>query len=102
MSGGGLQDDEAGERRGRPQLRALFDAAFPLIEALCNPACGWGGRSLEHLAYRVVRDNFSELSSDEVRLLVAAAHRAFIDRNPESSAHLSRPADLRPWPALKR
>ena len=86
---------DATERRGNQRLRALFDDAFLMIEPFFDPARGWGGHSLEHLAFRVVRDNFPELSSEEVHTLVVVAHRVYIQHNPTNSEHLRRPEELR-------
>jgi hypothetical protein len=85
----------AGERRRNQRLRTVFDTAFVMIEPFFDPAQGWGGHSLEHLAFRVVRENFPELTSEEVHALVVAAHRVYIQRNPGSSDHLPRPDELR-------
>lgn len=84
----------AAERRQNPALRETFDAAYPLIEPFLDPDAGWGGHSLEHLAFRVLRENFPKLSTTEVHVLVVAAHRVFIDRHPERSAHLKRPHEF--------
>lgn len=54
------------DRRRNTKLRGLFDTAYVMIEPFFDPAQGWGGHSLEHLAFRVLRENFSELSSEEV------------------------------------
>lgn len=35
----------------------------------------WGNATLDHLAYRVVRENYPELSFDEVHVLVVASRR---------------------------
>ena len=83
------------ERRHNVRLRTVFESAFVMIEPFFDPAQGWGGQSLEHLAFRVVRENFSDLSSEEVHSLVVAAHRVYIQRHPESSDHLPRPYELR-------
>lgn len=85
----------ANERRRNQRLRTLFDTAFIMIEPFFDPAQGWGGHSLEHLAFRVVRENFPELTSEEVHALVVAAHRVYIQRNPGGSDHLPRPEELR-------
>lgn len=84
------------ERRRNPELRQLFDTAYPLVEPFLDPDNGWGGHSLEHLAFRVLRENFPQLSAAEVHVLVVVAHRVYIDRHPARSAHLKRPQDLRP------
>jgi hypothetical protein len=86
---------EAGERRRNLRLRTVFETAFVMIEPFFDPAQGWGGQSLEHLAFRVVRENFPELTGEEVHSLVVAAHRVYIDRNPGRNDHLPRPEDLR-------
>jgi hypothetical protein len=85
----------ATERRRNQRLRSVFDTAFVMIEPFFDPAQGWGGHSLEHLAFRVVRENFPELTSEEVHALVVAAHRVYIQRNPGGSNHLPRPEELR-------
>jgi hypothetical protein len=85
----------ATERRRNQRLRTVFDTAFVMIEPFFDPAQGWGGHSLEHLAFRVVRENFPELTSEEVHSLVVAAHRVYIQRNPSGSDHLPRPDELR-------
>lgn len=87
--------ETANERRRNQRLRTVFDTAFVMIEPFFDPAQGWGGHSLEHLAFRVVRENFPELTSEEVHTLVVAAHRVYIDRNPQTSDHLPRPDELR-------
>ena len=94
---GGALERRAGqrpERRHRLGLRAAFVDAFAMIEPFFDPQQGWAGQSLEHLAYRVVRENFPALDSDEVHALVVAAHRLYIERHPDRSDHLPRPTEL--------
>lgn len=83
------------ERRQKPGLRAAFEEAFAMIEPFFDPQQGWAGQSLEHLAYRVVRDNFPALDRDDVHALVVAAHRVYIERHPDHSDHLPRPSEPR-------
>lgn len=83
------------DRRRDPGLRQIFDDAYPLLEPFFDPAAGWGGHSLEHLAFRVLRDNFPALTSDQLHLIVVIAHRVFIDRNPGRNQHLKRPEEIR-------
>lgn len=83
------------ERRQNLVLRALFDDAFLIIEPFFDPEQGWAGQPLVHLAHRIVRENFPQLSAEEVHLIVVGAHRLFIERNPDRSDHLPRPEDLR-------
>ena len=55
--------DQAGnvrpDRRQNPQFRELFDAAYVMVEPFFDPNAGWGGHSLEHLAFRVLRERCS-------------------------------------------
>ncbi|HPT49024.1 MAG TPA: hypothetical protein PKZ22_02335 [Accumulibacter sp.] len=62
----------------------MFDDALVMIEPFFNPTQGWAGQALEHLAYRVVRENFPSLSVEEIHALVVAAHRLYLARHPAS------------------
>ena len=84
------------ERRSNDKLRALFDTAYAMIEPFFDPDQGWGGHSLEHLAFRVLRDNFPDLTGEEVHTIIVVAHRVYIEHNPGRSGHLRRPEDIRP------
>jgi hypothetical protein len=86
--------ERTAERRTNTQLRALFESAYAMIEPFMDPKSGWGGHSLEHLAFRVLRENFPQLSSDEVQVVVAAAHRVYIEKFPALSDHLRRPGEI--------
>ena len=91
----GLPVRQEDERRHRLHLRVVFEGALAMLEPFFDPDQGWAGQPLEHLAYRIVRDNFPELNAEEVHLLVVAAHRVYIERNPDRSGHLPRPEELR-------
>lgn len=84
------------DRRANTEMRERFDEAYAMIEPFFNKDAGWGGRSLEHLAFRVLRENYPALEADQVHVIVVAAHRVFIRKNPHASDHLRRPEDLRP------
>lgn len=87
----------AGEdRRQNLPLRNIFDAAYGLVEPFYDPEKGWGGHSLEHLAYRTLREYYPSLSMDDVHALVVATHRVYIQRHPAKSTHLSRPTHIKP------
>jgi len=93
----GMDDSrDIDERRQNHELRGLFDTAYAMIVPFFDPDQGWSGHSLEHLAYRVLRENFPDLSGEDVHSIVVAAHRIYIDHNPERSDHLRRPHELRP------
>jgi hypothetical protein len=77
------------ERRQNLKLRDLFENAYAMIEPFFHKESGWCGHSLEYLAFRVVRENFPQLDSEEVRILVVAAHRVFRERHPGQSQHLA-------------
>ena len=83
------------DRRENTKLRSIFDTAYLMLEPFFDPDQGWAGHSLEHLAFRILRENFSDLSSEEVHSIVVATHRVYIQRNPARSQHLRRPGELR-------
>ncbi len=83
------------DRRQNLPLRDLFDQAYVMVEPFFDPNAGWGGHSLEHLAFRVLRENFPQLSSEDVHAIVVAAHRLYIEKNPHTSGHLKRPSELK-------
>jgi hypothetical protein len=68
------------ERRGNWRLRETFDAAFVLVEPFFDPKNSWAGHSLEHFAFRVMREHYPDLSSDEVHVFVTAAKRIYLTR----------------------
>lgn len=73
---------ERPDRRGNSKLRNVFDAVYVQIEPFFDPKNTWGGHSLEHLAFRVVRDSHPELTQQEVHQVIVAATRVFHSRNP--------------------
>lgn len=73
----GLCGDELAERRYRYRLRSVFDSALAMLEPFFDPASGWEGLPLQHLTFRIVRENFPELTSEEVHSMVGALRRAY-------------------------
>ena len=71
--------DGHAERRHRYRLRVVFDSAFSMLEPFLDPAVGWGGLPLQHLIFRIVRENFPELTSEEVHSMINALQRAYQD-----------------------
>jgi hypothetical protein len=65
------------ERRGNPRLRTVFVEAYDVLAPFFDPANQWGGQSLEHLAYRALRDRFPELTGGDIVTLLTAARRVF-------------------------
>ncbi len=70
------------ERRQHPELRTLFEEAYIRIEFCFDPQQTWGGLPLEHLAFRMLREAYPQISSQEVHLLVGASLRVYKERNP--------------------
>ncbi|MBL8442846.1 MAG: hypothetical protein JNK52_02250 [Zoogloeaceae bacterium] len=68
------------ERREHLRAREVFNEAITLIEPFFAPENHWGSRSLDHLAYRTLRDRYPDMSYDEVHVLVVAARRVFASR----------------------
>ena len=65
------------ERRQHLQLREVFDSAYPLVEPFFDPANSWGGQTLEHLAFRVMREHYPQVSGDEIYVFISAAKRVY-------------------------
>ena len=69
------------ERRKNLALRELVDQAYHLIEPFFDPSNAWNGQQLEHLAYRLVRENLSQLPPADVQAIVTAATRIYRSRH---------------------
>ena len=65
------------ERRKNLALREAVDQAYRLIEPFFDPANAWNGQSLEHLAYRLVRENLPDIAPQDVQVIVSAATRIY-------------------------
>lgn len=69
------------ERRHYHQARQAFNFAYPMVEPFLNPEVGWQGRSLYHLSYSVICENFPELAHEEIGALLEGVRRVFVERN---------------------
>ena len=69
------------ERRKNLSLRELVDKAYVIIEPFFDPANAWNGQSLEHLAYRVVRENLPDIAPQDVQVIVSAATRIYLSKH---------------------
>lgn len=69
------------ERRHYHRARQAFDFAYPMVEPFLNPEVGWQGRSLYHLSYSVICENFPELAHEEIGALLEGVRRVFVERN---------------------
>ncbi len=80
------------ERRRNLKLRALFEEAYARLAPFLDTANTWGGVSLQHLAYRTLREVYPDLDPDEVHQLVVASVRVHDERSrrgatpPEATA----------------
>lgn len=63
------------ERRQFHHVREIFEEACAMLAPFFADENRWGNATLDHLAYRVVRENYPELSFDEVHVLVVASRR---------------------------
>lgn len=73
-------DADPKERRKYFRVREIFEEAVDLIAPFFDPANTWGNRTLDHLAYRSLRETYPDLSMEEVHILVVAAQRVYADR----------------------
>jgi len=69
--------DRPGNRRKNFELRKIFEGAYALIGPFFDPANNWNGQALQHLAFRVMRENYPDISSDEIYVFLAAAKRVY-------------------------
>ena len=69
----------AGNRLVQPQgrLALIFEEVFLLVEPCFEPNNCWGGQALEHLAFRALREQYPDLSGDELVLLLTAVRRVY-------------------------
>jgi len=65
------------DRRRHHHLREIFEEAVALVAPFFEHDNDWGHGTLDHLAYRTLRDRFPQLSFDEAHVLVVAARRVY-------------------------
>ena len=65
------------ERRKNLSLRELVDQAYVLIEPFFDPANAWNGQTLEHLAYRVIREQLPAIPPQDVQIVDSVATRIY-------------------------
>jgi len=81
--------DDGDERRRYHQAREVFEYAFAMLEPMLNPDAGWQGRSLHHVSFNLVSENFPHLGHDEVHALLDAVKRVFGERGSSGSDDLA-------------
>lgn len=70
------------DRRANPQLRTIFIEAYDVLAPFFDPSNTLGVGGHEHFAYRALREQFPQLSIQEVSILVTAAKRVFHSGGP--------------------
>lgn len=76
-----METSNSMERRQNEQYRQIFETVYTRVEPFLDPENGWPGQPLEHLAYRVLIENYPQLSSTELDGYFSAAKRVFGERN---------------------
>ena len=69
------------ERRQNEEYRQIFETIYTRVEPFLDPENGWTGQPLEHLAYRVLIENYPQLSGTELDGYFSAAKRVFGERH---------------------
>ena len=75
------------ERRKYHRVREIFEEAYELIAPFFARENRWGNATLDHLAYRVVREQYPELSFEEVHILVVASKRVYTEAEDAAGRH---------------
>lgn len=65
------------ERRKYDHVREIYAEASALIAPFFAKENRWGNVTLDHLAYRVIRERYPELAFEEVHVLVVASRRLY-------------------------
>lgn len=73
---------EQPDRRQNPRLRTIYGEVREKLDQFFHSNKEWAGSSIDYLALRMVHEAYPDLSSDEVRTLVAAIERAAGVQNP--------------------
>lgn len=62
-------------------LNDHFDEILELVEPFFAPESRWGTSStLDHLAYRALRERYPRLSADHIHVLLTAARQVLLQR----------------------
>lgn len=65
------------ERRTQLNLRAIFPTVFETLRPFFDPANNWAGLTHEHMALRILKEQFPELSAQEAYVMVTTAKRLY-------------------------
>jgi lipase chaperone LimK len=80
------QISQGQERRRNMKLRGIYPDARIRIDHFFHTDAAWAGSPKDYLALRVIHEAYPELTSDEVRLLMAAIERKVLQDRAQSSA----------------
>ena len=72
------------DRRTQTRLREIFEEAYVLIAPFFDPANCWSGQTLDFLAFRIMRENYPDISREEVLAFINAAKRVHGERQVRS------------------
>ncbi|MDR3323114.1 MAG: hypothetical protein LBS89_02805 [Zoogloeaceae bacterium] len=72
------------DRRQNHELRQIFESAYLLVEPFFDLS---QGQPLEYLAFQRLRENYPDLSHEEVHVIVTASRRVYGERHPRGGAH---------------
>lgn len=66
------------ERRTHPHLRAIYQDACARIDHFFHDSSNWAGTPIDYLALRVVHEAYPDLDTKDVRVLVCAIERHYV------------------------
>lgn len=68
------------ERRTEQEVRECFAEACELVAPFFDPSKQWGKAPLHHLAMRVLRERFGNLSSTELMIMLGGIRNLYESR----------------------
>ncbi len=75
------------ERRANPRLRNIYRDARIRIDHFFHDSSNWAGTPIDYLALRVVHEAYPDLSTQDVRTLVAAIERRYEQETRQELEH---------------
>ena len=68
------------DRRTRHDLRAIYNDARIRIDHFFHDSHQWAGTAIDYLALRIIHEAYPHLSTQDVRILVAAIERHYVNQ----------------------
>jgi hypothetical protein len=75
------------ERRTNPRLRTIYSDARIRIDHFFHDSHNWAGTPIDYLALRVIHEAYPDLSTHDVRTLVAAIERRYEQEQREQKEY---------------